>query len=184
MRPHPLAKRYAKALFELAFEKEQLDQVLGEVRDFADLLKVNRKLHAYLYSPEIEKERKNLFLQELLADKLTPLFYHFLLLLIRKGREKYYPEIVFEFNRLYDRQKNRIRVKLTSVVPLDKSQLAEAEKILAESLRAHIVLENKVDESILGGLIVQINGKVIDGSLMHQLETLRRNLKKQETLAA
>jgi len=184
LRPHPLAKRYARALFELAIEKNQLEQMLAEMHQFADLLEQNKRLNAYFYSPEIEKDRKIEILQNLLQNKVSDLFLNFLFLIMRKGRENYYPEMTFEFDRLYDIHNNRLRVKIISAVPLSEAELAKAKELLSQSLKAELILENKVDADILGGLIVQINGKVIDGSLKHQLDVLRRELKKKETLAA
>ena len=184
MRPHPLAKRYAKALFELANERGSLEAILEEVRSFSDIIESNKRLRAYLYSPEIEKKQKLQIVESLFKDKVSGLFYNFLLLLIRKGRQGYYPEIVFEFDTLYDKKNNRIRATIISAVQMDEEQFEEIQRVLKKSLDAEIFLTTEVDKEILGGLIIKVDGKVMNNSLAHQLNILKRDLKTSDGLAA
>lgn len=177
MRPHPLAKRYAKAVFELAADAEQVEKVLDEVISFGKTLKENSRLRAYLFSPEVDKNLKIAAVDTLVKDKVTGLFYNFLKLLIKKGRQRLYHEIVFEFSRLSDVKKNRLRGKVTSAVPLDKKHLALIQQRLSESFNAKIILETEIDADIIGGLILYVEGKVINGSVRHQLEQLHKHLR-------
>ena len=184
MRPHPLARRYAKALFELALERQTLEQVSDEVKSFGRMLETESRLRAYLLSPEIDKKQKREFLQQLFRGKISNLFYNFLLLLVNKGRQRYFAEIVFEFARIYDLKHNRMRATVTTALALGDGEVEEIRRLLSQLMQAEIVINSKVDAGILGGLIIQIGGKVIDGSLMHQLELMRRQMRSAKTPAA
>lgn len=181
MRPHPLARRYAKALFELALERQILEQVSDEVKSFGRILETESRVRAYLLSPEIDKRQKREFLQRLFSEKISNLFYHFLLLLVNKGRQRYFAEIVFEFARIYDLKHNRMRATVTSAIALEEREVEEIRGLLSRLMQAEIVINSKVDAGILGGVIIQIGGKVIDGSLIHQLELMRRQMRSAKT---
>jgi F-type H+-transporting ATPase subunit delta len=172
-----LAKRYAKALFELAAEQQLLEKARGEVHAVAALVEKNKRLRAYLFSPEIEKSQKLKVVETIFKKKVSPLFYHFLLLLVDKGRQVFLPEIVFEMDRLYDRAHRRKRVVVRTAVPLDDEEYKDIESTLAKSFDSELVIEYKTDPDILAGMIVQVEGKVIDWSLRQQLTMLKRKLK-------
>jgi F-type H+-transporting ATPase subunit delta len=184
LRPHPLARRYAKALFELALEKKNLEQVSEEVRSFGESLERESRLRAYLLSPEVDKRQKLNVVDRLFKDKVSGLFFHFLLLLVNKGRQRYIAEIVFEFARFYDLQKNRVRAVITTAILLQQIELEQIRKTLSQQLQAEIILENRVEPDILGGTIIRVGGKVIDGSLAHQVEMLGRQMRTTKAQAA
>ncbi len=176
-----MARRYAKALFELALERQILEQVSDEVKSFGRILETESRVRAYLLSPEIDKRQKREFLQRLFSEKISNLFYHFLLLLVNKGRQRYFAEIVFEFARIYDLKHNRMRATVTSAIALEEREVEEIRGLLSRLMQAEIVINSKVDAGILGGVIIQIGGKVIDGSLIHQLELMRRQMRSAKT---
>ncbi len=184
MRPHPLARRYARALFELSLEKQILEQVSEEVKSFGQILERESRLRANLFSPEVDKKQKRQVLEVLFRNKVSNLFYDFLLLLVNKGRQRYFPEIVFEFAHFYDLKLNRMRATITTAIPMEASAVEETRRLLSQLMQAEIVINNKVDSAILGGIIIQIGGKVIDGSLMHQLEMMRKQMRTAKTQAA
>ena len=177
MRPHPLAKRYAKALFELAAEQRLVELVRGEAHAVAAVVEENKRLRAYLFSPGIGKSQKSKVVETLFKERVSALFYHFLLLLVNKGRQVFLPEIVFEMDRLYDSAHHRKRVVVRTAVPPGDEAYKNIESTLAKAFDSELVIEYKTDPDILAGMIVQVEGKVIDGSLRHQLTRLKRNLK-------
>jgi F-type H+-transporting ATPase subunit delta len=178
LRVHPLARRYAKALFQLADDHNSLEQIAGEVRDWEGVLEQQKELQTVLISPEIGKKEKVAVLHDLLEHRVSTLFYNFILLLVRKGRQSYLPQIAAEFSRLYDQKQSRVRVQLTCAVALSEQQNKEIYDHLRQLFKAELIVEQEVDPAILGGLIVRAEGKIIDASLRHQLEQLRQNLKQ------
>jgi F-type H+-transporting ATPase subunit delta len=177
LRTSQLAKRYAKALFALSDETNVIDATLADIQSLSDLFEKETRLRAFLFTPEVEKNAKRAVLAELVQNKVSTLVYNFLLLLIKKGRQTYFSEIVFELYRLYDRKRNRLQARVTSVVSLDEESLSEIRKQLSESLKADIQLENIVDSEILGGLVVQVESKVYDASLRHRIAEMRTQMK-------
>ncbi len=176
MKTHPLAKRYARALFELACQHGQIKTIAAELQDFTALLEQQPKLRAFFMSANIEKKRKVETLQSLLKGKLSPLFVNFLMLIIEKGRQSYFHEAAYAFRRFQDQQEGRIRAQLISAVPMTAEQVEQVRQRLADYLKAEIVLEHSIDAAILGGVIIRVEGKVIDGSLRIQIDRLRREL--------
>ena len=183
MRIHPVAKRYARALFELAIEHNNLENVFSQVKSFSNTLKKDKRLRNYFLSPKIEKNQKVQALETLLQNKVDKIVFHFLLLLIKKNRMEYFDQIVFFLDRFNDKKNNRLNAQITSVISLEKEQLNEISGMISKSFDAQVVLENKVNPEILGGLIVQVEGKIIDDSILYQLQSLRQNLKKTKSFA-
>ncbi len=178
MKPNPVARRYARALFELAERNDSLDQIMREVAAFAQALTDDDHLRTFLFSPQVDRRLKKQALDAAIAGRTLPLFYHFLLLLLRKGRQQLYHEIVFELGRLYDAHKKRVRAKVVSATALSKEQLETLRKQLAGKAKAEVIIENQVHPEILGGLVINVGGKVLDASLAHQLNRLRKELQQ------
>ena len=176
MRTHPVTRRYARALFELAVENKILDQVEGEVTAFSDLLKSDTRLRSYLLSPEVDRRKKEEIVTEFIGKSRSDLMHNFLLLMIRKGRHQFFIEIAFEFNKLVDKKRKLLRASATSAVPLLPASIEKIKAALSQSLEGKIVLETQVDAKILGGIIVRFDGKVIDGSIRQQLQQLEKKL--------
>ena len=86
MRIHPVAKRYARALFELAIEHKNLENIFSQIKSFSDVLKKEKRLRNYFLSPKVEKNQKIESLEIILKDKVDSLVYNFLILLIKKNR--------------------------------------------------------------------------------------------------
>lgn len=175
---HPIARRYARALFELADEKGLLEQLLQETDDFKRLLDNDDRLRSFLFTPEVSKTSKLEALQSLLKERCSNLFFHFSLLLVRKGRQTHFGEIATELKRLFDLKMKRMRATITTTVPLSPEQIAQLEQQLSHSWEGKVLLENHVNAEILGGIVLQIGGKLIDASLLHQVELLRAQLKQ------
>jgi len=178
-----LARRYARALFGLAQEAGKTGPVLEELHAFAGMLEQNGRIRAFLMSPEVEKKPKQEAVKELLGQQVTPLFNHFVQLLVEKGRQAYYSQIVTAYGELYDQSIGRVRAQVYSAVPLDAGQIDRIRQQVGRYLHAEVVLENQVDATILGGVIIKFAGVVIDGSLRHQLNQLRQELRQVKAAA-
>jgi len=149
---------------------------MQEVKMFTQLLTDDDRLRAFMLSPQVDRRFKAQMLEKALAGKVSQLYYHFLLLLLRKGRQSLYQEIEYEMGRLYDAGHHRLRATVTSAVALSPQQLESLRKQLAEKYQAEVLIENTIDETILGGLVIRVGGRVLDASLRHQLDRLRKEL--------
>ncbi len=155
----------------------------GELKAFTSLLEEQPRIKAFIMSQDVEKKRKLEVLKDLLQGKAVPLLHQFLTVLVEKGRQNYYAEIVFEYYRFQDKKDGRIRAQVISAVPLQKEQIERVRQQLADHLKAEIILDQTVDADILGGVIIRVEGKVIDGSLRKQVERLRRELRGSKSTA-
>ncbi|MCZ6821079.1 MAG: ATP synthase F1 subunit delta [Calditrichaeota bacterium] len=171
-----LAKRYARALFELAGEKNILVSVLKEVVSFEEDLRANANFRQFLYSQDVSKSEKQARMEEILQDRVSALFLNFLFVLLRKNRALIFPEIAMEFQAMVDRRNKRTRASAVTAVPLDDKAKAALKSVLDKALGLDVQVENEVDKSILGGVIVNLDGRLLDGSLRSQLRRLERQL--------
>jgi len=179
----PFAKRYARALLRSAEENGTIEVTFQEVNYFAKLLRENSRFRAYLVTPEVEKQAKMKIISDLLQNKISDLFLNFIRLLILKNRQVYFAEIAQQFTQLYNQKMHRVKARIISVIPLSDEILDEVKHYLSASLKADIMLENRVDADILGGFIIDIEGKAIDASLRQQLNDLKEHLMKKAIAA-
>jgi len=178
LKPHLLAKRYARALFQLSERDQTSEKILAELQAVHDLLEKEPRIRTYFLSPEVDKKLKLDVVKKLLAKRGSPIFRNFMLLLVQKRRQQILPEILFEFNRFCDQRAGRMRATVISAVPVKPAQLKEVQTRLGRHLKAEVLCDNRVDPEIIGGLIVKVEGRVVDGSLRHQLEKLSRELRQ------
>jgi F-type H+-transporting ATPase subunit delta len=184
LKPHPLAKRYAKALYELAAERQSVKAVYDEVNSFGSLFEQNNQFRNFLCSPAIETQKKLNVIEQLLKKESSALFYNFMVLLIKKRRQTLYSQIVFEMGRIFDQRNNRMRAQLTTAIALSKEKLKEIQSMLSERFGSEILLETDVDSDLLGGWIVRVEGKIMDASLRSQVKALTRSMFQSKATAA
>jgi len=174
LRDTVLARRYAKALFDLALEKQVLDDIHKEVVTFSELLKNNQDLRLFFFAQDISHKQKANILARLLDHKVSKIFQNFMLILVRKGRASVFPTVVEELARLVDKYYKRIHAMTTTAVAIEDGLRERLKTTLDGIYGADVSISNKVDPAILGGIIVRIEGQVLDGSLYHQLQRLKK----------
>ncbi len=168
------AKRYAKALFELAQEKNLVDEVHHDFQNFLRLVEESPDLQAFLSLP-MDRDREKL-LVDLLKERFSGLFFNFVLLVLKNKRYHLFEQILTDFERRVDSLKNRISAVAVTAIPLPKEKLAGMTREIADYLKAEVRLENKVDPSILGGIILRLDDKIFNASLSEQFKKLKSHL--------
>jgi F-type H+-transporting ATPase subunit delta len=152
-------------------------QEVQEVRErrsgFDAWLEENAEFGDFFRSPENSRAAKRLAVEKIFQDRFSALFFNFLLLLIHKGRHNAVQDIAHAFDELYDRHYRRTHALAITAVPMDTALAGDLRERLAKSLNKQVELETKVDPSLLGGIVLNIDGKVLDGSVKQQLERLR-----------
>lgn len=174
------AHRYAKALFELAEEKNRLQQVYLELQDFASLLQKQQMLNTLFYSKDIKIQEKQKTVHALLTGKTSSEFLHFLQVLIQKRREDIFDLVLKTYGGFLDKKLNRVRAKIVSATPLEKSIQDQIEALLGKSLKATILLDVHVDPNVLGGFVLHVQDSILDLSLRRQLDNLAAQLHHAE----
>ena len=172
------AKRYAKALFDLVLEKSKIDEIHENFSSFLNLIEDNPDLKSVLNLPA-DRDRENL-VSELMKERFSELFFNFLLLVLKNKRFKLIDQIYQEFVNRIDAHYNRIRVEAITAVPFSDDQILKLSQEIAQHLKADVRLENKVDPSIIGGIIIRLNGKMFNASLAEQFKKLKQYLIKDQ----
>lgn len=175
MKENILAKRYARALFQLANEHRLLDKVHGEVEFLENGLKTSAELRQLLFSQDTKKTDKKKVFEKLLRDR-SNIFLNFMNLLLLKNREALFAIIAREFRSMYERHNKKIRAATITAEPLDAKSTKALKQFLDKTFNADVQIENRLDPAILGGLIVNVEGRVFDGSVQSQLQRLREQL--------
>lgn len=174
-----LPLRYAKALFMLALERHMLERVTEDLAGFKAALNQVKKLRAFLLAPEISRHRKIELVKILGKDRFSPLFYHFLIFLVQKGRHIYFNEIDSEFQRLREKHFNILPATVTTATPLTEENKSAMAATLEQIFSAKIKLDTRVNPDLLGGMQVRIEGKVFDNTLQRQIGRLKEQMQKK-----
>ena len=171
-----VAARYAEALFESAKAKRALDETLEQLTLLGKLLESHPDLKEFLYNPDVEPDEKLSVLAKARADGWSGLVQAFLRMTLTMGRAESLPGIAEAFRGLVDREQGRLRVVVRSAHPLPETALARLRKRLEAGENRVVQLDAVVDPELLGGIQVQLDHRLIDGSVRRALEELRERL--------
>ena len=180
--PNPrLASRYAKSLLDLAIETGKVDEVYNDMLLLQQICTGNRDFVNLLRSPIVKADAKRKILEAVLAGKISALTSSFNALLVSKGRESNLPEIITAFISQYKEHKNIHTVKLTTAVPVsDAVRKAIVEQVKKASGFEKIELDENVDESLVGGFVLQIGDKLVDASISYDLRNIARQFENND----
>jgi F-type H+-transporting ATPase subunit delta len=172
-----VARRYAKALFELAREEGREAEVRAELGALAELLDESPELRAVLLQPLHPAVQRRAVL-EAVSERLrvSALLRHFCAVLIEQRRLVDLDAIRAEYDRLADAEAGRMRAEVVSAAPLRDEQLARLRDALAARVGRQLDLEVRVDPELLGGVVAKVGDLLFDGSLRTQLRQLRAGL--------
>ena len=172
-----IAAVYARSLFEAAQDAERLDVVRDQLGQFADALQETRELQVFFFSPYFSSEEKTEGLRKALSDA-DPLVENFLGLLIENHRMPVIFRIRRAFDELWDEENKLLPVQITSAVELDKKVVKQIGDRIGEQTGRKVDLSTTVDPDVLGGLVVRVGNTVLDASVRHRLEQLRKQVAK------
>jgi F-type H+-transporting ATPase subunit delta len=168
-------RRYAEAAFEVAMRDGTLERWRAEL-DMAAGLVGDRRATAVLANPSIAIERRAAALSDMVADRVSQPVLNLVQLALRRGRIEDLPRIAAEFRRLDDERQGIVHATVTSAAELTGDEVRELTTRLERSTGGRIALDVEVDPSLLGGLVVRVGDRLIDGSVRGRLERLRNQL--------
>ncbi len=172
-----VAKRYAKALVDVAASGNELEIVRQELSDVAALLREHRELQRFLVNPSILRRDKVRILEEVIARlSLRPLTKSFLRILQQAGRLQALEGVLRAYETMVDERLGRVKAVVTTAAPLEGEAHERLRQRLAEMTGKTVYLEVQLDTGLLGGLVTQIGSQVYDGSLRTRLARLRQEL--------
>ena len=171
-----VARRYAKALFALAQESATLEPAARELERAVAVAK-DPDIGPVLSSPLLSPVRRRDLVQRIAADlRLSDLLTRFVTLLADHQRLAQLPGIHDYFQKLLDDELGRARITIRSARPLEQQQEAELVAAFSKLTAKQIVPNIVVDPELLGGVVVEVAGKVYDGSVRTQFHNLARQL--------
>jgi F-type H+-transporting ATPase subunit delta len=171
-----VAKRYASALFELSKEADIVATHQQQLEFILSIFEQNKELKTVLAHPKVTETEKKELLNSVLSKFADRLIGNFFSILIDKNRQGNIQDIIKEYIILADDYNNVERTLVVSVLPLEQSELEKLTVKLSKMFNKNIVITNKVDKSILGGLLVKVGDRVIDGTLRGKINALRGEL--------
>ena len=175
-----VAKRWAKALMELACEDENIskEDILDDLQEIAETINSSEELSNVINNPSVSTEEKQIVLCKIFQNSIMPIVYNFIFALNLRKRVGIISEIATEFSKELERLKNIVHVNVTSAIELNNERKDEIKNKIAEKLNKDIIVDWGVDSDIIAGLIFKIDELIIDNSIKHKLEDLSKEIIK------
>ena len=170
-----IADVYARALFEVAKEHDNLEGLHGQLNQFADVVAQNRDTQMFFFSPYFTVEEKKRGLARAVEDA-DPAFQNFLEALIERHRMPAIMRIRQSFNGLWDRENRRLPVSIVTAVPLDAATAQSIGARIGAQTGEQIDLTQTVDPEIVGGIVLRVGNRIMDASIRSQLDNLRKQV--------
>ncbi|TAE73470.1 MAG: ATP synthase F1 subunit delta [Bacteroidetes bacterium] len=169
-----VAYRYAKPLIDLSIERGILDNVYQDMQLVHQVCDENPEFAAILKNPIIRGYKKMGILKALFANKVNQLTMSLFDILSRRDREGILESVSFSFVEQYNILKNIQKVTLVSAIELSQDLKKELKEKVASQLGKTIIMEEKVDEALIGGFLLKVgNDQIIDNSIRSQLQRLK-----------
>lgn len=172
----PIAAAYARSLIELAAESGSLESIDRELSDLADVLRDNPTFAQYLADPSVSKEKRAATIRNVLHGRVSPLLFSTVGVMNLKDRAGHLASLAHAYHALLEERQGKIDVDVTVAAQLDAAGLEEVRALVSKALDKNAVVRQKVDPEIIGGLVLKVGDKLIDGSVKTQLTQMRRKL--------
>jgi F-type H+-transporting ATPase subunit delta len=169
-----ISYRYANSFFQLALEKQSLKEYAEEMSLIFNTLENSRELRIVLKTPVIKQKDKKNILKKIFGKEVGKDTLEFIEFIVDKNRIDILFEIAKEFLALRDQHDGIIRTKISSAVELKDLLKKEMVARLEKETSKKVFPEYSVDSKLIGGFIIKVEDKVIDASVKHQLELLRK----------
>jgi F-type H+-transporting ATPase subunit delta len=170
-----VAEVYARALFEAAKDRGELDEVHDQLGQFADAVNDNRDLARFFFSPYFSTDEKKDALHRAI-EGAEETFVNFLEALLERHRMPAIFRIRARFEQLWEEEHKLLPVEVTSAVELDERTVKGIGETIGKQLGRTIELSSSVDPEILGGVVLRVGNFVLDASIRNRLEQLRKQV--------
>ncbi len=172
-----IGRRYAKALLQIGIASKSFDALGRELDRAAETVASSPELKGALENPIFPASKRHLVLEDIARRlALSAPTKNLLLLLLDKGRIAALPDIARAHRELVDEQAGRARATLTSAAPLDATIESRLKGALEKQTGKTVILDKKIDPSLIGGVVAQVGDLVFDGSVRTKLQRIREEL--------
>ena len=174
-----IAKRYAKSLMDLTKDSEISAQTMfNDLKNIEAILKNSNDLYFAMTNPIISAKDKEEIIDAVFNQDANEIARNTLKLLIDKNRFSLVYSIINYFSELLDKLNNTINVSVTCAIELDENRKNEIQTKLNEKLKKTVNVDYNINESIIAGLVYKIEDNVIDTSVYHKIEELKKEIIK------
>ncbi|MDR1271531.1 MAG: ATP synthase F1 subunit delta [Clostridiales Family XIII bacterium] len=180
MDPLTVAVTYATALYEAAEDSGSVKETSEELKALQEVFEANPMLKRLLLVPTIPATEKKKAAGAVFEGRLSDIMMNFLYILIEKRRISSWDGIVLTYSRIKDERDGLTKGIIYSVIPIAKSKLAAFEEEVGSLFSKSVKLENRIDESLLGGVRIYVEGKLIDISIRHKLEQMKQAMLEKQ----
>ena len=167
---------YAEALLELADARGQTEAIAADVAGVGEVINGDAAFTKYLGDPTVGRHAREKTLADVFEGKVSGLLLAFLQVLSSKNHLAHFPGIAKAFKTLLDTRAGKLNVEVTVASALSPEALEDVRQQISAKLSKDAQITQKVDESIIGGLVLKIGDKLIDGSVKSQLETIKSRM--------
>ncbi len=167
---HEIAEKYAQALFDLAEEEKISDKVKDDIGALAAVFQENAELKAFLANPGVVKEARVAAVKEIFTGKIEAVSLKFILLLVDKRFEGLLPLIAKNFGALLNEKEGKVEARVTTARELSANECESITERLTKMFNKPVVLDRHIEPGIIGGIIIQVGDKLIDGSISYRLK--------------
>ena len=174
------ARRYSQTVFRMAVGAKELNRWQSDLRKIAGLVR-DEAVFAFLENPKVNFEEKTTLLTERLGD-INPQALKLVSLLVAKGRLSVIDDIADEYQRLLDNYHGIEGVEvaeITTAIPLDDEDKMRIAKRITEIVGKPVAVKPNVDASLIGGIIIRVGDKLIDGSIRSKLAALKKEMSRE-----
>jgi len=171
-----VAKRYAKAIFEIALEKGKTEQILEELQLVDESFASSSELRNWLINPAVGAEEKKAALARIFQDQSEPV-QNLLFLLVDQDRTNLIHEIVNLYRAFHYEQKGMVEAVVTTAFPLSEEEEKQLIETFEQLTQKQLHIKKQVDSDLLGGVVVKIGDRIYDGSLRTKLQQFQKQLK-------
>ncbi len=169
-------KVYSQALFEIGCEENSLPQLFNETESLKKIFNDNPELSKLLSAPTVNAEEKQKILKRLFGGRVSERVYNLLCVVTEKNRAAYFVKIADEFKRLYYDKAGILEITAITAEPMSENVKNKLKAKFEQVSKKKILLTQKTDKSILGGIVVEYGSTMMDASLKTKLDALHGNM--------
>lgn len=170
---------YGNAIYMAAKEENILYDIRDELKEIEKIFIENPKLNEFLKNPSVSTTDKKIILEKIFKNNINEISFNFLNVLIDKRRIGSFNGILKEFNKLVAEKEGVMEGIVYSVIPIDEKRIGQLELEAEKLLNKQVKLKNELDDTLIGGVSIEIEGKLIDASLKSRLKGLTKELLKK-----
>jgi F-type H+-transporting ATPase subunit delta len=171
-----VSRRYAEGLFAAAKAADAMDTIGKDLYTICQAVEASSDLKAALYHPQVTRDEKKTLIDLILGEQVSHLTLNLMHLMIDKRRMDILPGLIEDYNFLVREERNEAIAHVQAARPLSPDNRNKLERNLSKRTGKRITLSVKVNPELIGGLIVEIDGRIIDGSIKGRLDNLMENI--------